>query len=369
MDGELPGQGKAAADCGRPPRQHLRDPRQEPRDERQRGGHHGLPARPVQGRSPGRAVRRSDPVDHRRPGPGLQAHGRPAGDRGGPRHGVRDLGRLRWRGWWQRRRAGAGGPRSGAARATAARTRSRTCAGGAPSALDEWIGSIKDTRRPTLNFKHLLLPHVPWQYLPDGRTYSPAGTDPIPQISRQTLQGPGPGRRAPAAPPAPGRLRGPRDPAADRPPEEGGPVGQVDGRADRRPRRRRSARASSTAARPTRRTWTRSRPCRCSSRRPARTRARSTARSWRPPTCCPTIAGRPQHRAAGGDRRQVGVLAGREATATSSRCSSATCRAGSACPSPSSSSARRSSCASGSPSSARATTAPSGSTGSVPTSS
>ena len=60
--------------------------------------------------------------------------------------------------------------------------------GGRTERLDEWIGSIKDTRRPTLNFKHLLLPHVPWQYLPDGRTYSPAGTDPIPQISRQSYE-------------------------------------------------------------------------------------------------------------------------------------------------------------------------------------
>ncbi len=92
MDGNYPVKEKRLPDCGRPPRQHLRDPRQEPRDERQRGGHHGLPARPVQGRSPGRAVRRSDPVDHRRPGPGLQAHGRPAGDRAGAGHGVGDLG-------------------------------------------------------------------------------------------------------------------------------------------------------------------------------------------------------------------------------------------------------------------------------------
>ena len=108
MDGELPGQGKAPPDCGRPSRQHLRDPRQEPRDERQRGGHHGLPARPVQGRSPGRAVRRSDPVDHRRPGPGLQAHGRPAGDRAEAGLGVRDLGRLRRRRWRQRGRPAGG---------------------------------------------------------------------------------------------------------------------------------------------------------------------------------------------------------------------------------------------------------------------
>ncbi len=82
-----------------------------------------------------------------------------------------------------------GGRRQPARRgATAARRRSQNLRGGRTERLDEWIGSIKDTRRPTLNFKHLLLPHVPWQYLPDGRTYSPAGTDPIPQISRQSYK-------------------------------------------------------------------------------------------------------------------------------------------------------------------------------------
>ena len=29
-----------------------------------------------------------------------------------------------------------------------------------------WIDSIEPGRRPGLNFKHSLLPHVPWQYLP-----------------------------------------------------------------------------------------------------------------------------------------------------------------------------------------------------------
>ena len=36
------------------------------------------------------------------------------------------------------------------------------------------------TGRPALNFKHALLPHVPWQYLPDGRQYRRAATEPIP---------------------------------------------------------------------------------------------------------------------------------------------------------------------------------------------
>ncbi|MGI8750323.1 MAG: sulfatase-like hydrolase/transferase [Thermoleophilaceae bacterium] len=52
--------------------------------------------------------------------------------------------------------------------------------------LDAWIQSIRNTRRPTLNFKHVLLPHVPWQYLPDGRQYRRVATEPIPGISRQS---------------------------------------------------------------------------------------------------------------------------------------------------------------------------------------
>ena len=47
--------------------------------------------------------------------------------------------------------------------------------GGRPARFADWLESIDSSRRPTLYFKHLLLPHVPWEYLPDGRRYS---TDP-----------------------------------------------------------------------------------------------------------------------------------------------------------------------------------------------
>ena len=53
--------------------------------------------------------------------------------------------------------------------------------------FDEWIGKIP-AKKATLNFKHALLPHVPWQYLPDGRQYRRDGTEPIPQISRQSYK-------------------------------------------------------------------------------------------------------------------------------------------------------------------------------------
>lgn len=57
--------------------------------------------------------------------------------------------------------------------------------------LDEWINSIRATRRPSLNFKHVLLPHVPWQYLPDAKQYRRVASEPIPGISRQTYNDPG----------------------------------------------------------------------------------------------------------------------------------------------------------------------------------
>jgi hypothetical protein len=34
-----------------------------------------------------------------------------------------------------------------------------------------WLRSVRGTRRPTLFFKHVLLPHGPWRYLTDGREY------------------------------------------------------------------------------------------------------------------------------------------------------------------------------------------------------
>ena len=44
--------------------------------------------------------------------------------------------------------------------------------GGRPARFSDWLDSIDSSAKPTLYFKHLLLPHVPWEYLPDGRRYS-----------------------------------------------------------------------------------------------------------------------------------------------------------------------------------------------------
>jgi Sulfatase len=55
--------------------------------------------------------------------------------------------------------------------------------GGRPARFADWLEAIDSSRRPTLYFKHVLLPHVPWEYLPDGRRYS---TDPHGNIHDST---------------------------------------------------------------------------------------------------------------------------------------------------------------------------------------
>lgn len=52
--------------------------------------------------------------------------------------------------------------------------------------FDAWIAGIRNGQRPSLNFKHALLPHVPWRYLPSGQQYNTGSTDPIPGLSRQS---------------------------------------------------------------------------------------------------------------------------------------------------------------------------------------
>lgn len=52
--------------------------------------------------------------------------------------------------------------------------------------FDAWVAAIRKGSRPSLNFKHALLPHVPWKYLPTGQVYNTAAGDPIPGLSRQS---------------------------------------------------------------------------------------------------------------------------------------------------------------------------------------
>jgi hypothetical protein len=53
--------------------------------------------------------------------------------------------------------------------------------------FDDWIREITPGARPQLSVKHTLLPHVPWQYLPDAKLYR-GGNDPIPGLSSQTYK-------------------------------------------------------------------------------------------------------------------------------------------------------------------------------------
>jgi hypothetical protein len=58
---------------------------------------------------------------------------------------------------------------------------------GRQARFEGWIEQIRPGRRPSLNFKHTLLPHVPWQYLPDARRYRRQANDALPGLSNQSF--------------------------------------------------------------------------------------------------------------------------------------------------------------------------------------
>jgi hypothetical protein len=60
--------------------------------------------------------------------------------------------------------------------------------GGREARFAAWAQAIRPSRRPSLNFKHTLMPHVPWQYLPDGRRYSRQANDPIAGLNNEAYQ-------------------------------------------------------------------------------------------------------------------------------------------------------------------------------------
>jgi hypothetical protein len=53
--------------------------------------------------------------------------------------------------------------------------------------FDDWVRNISPGARPQLSLKHTLLPHVPWQFLPDAKLYS-AGDNPIPGLSSESYK-------------------------------------------------------------------------------------------------------------------------------------------------------------------------------------
>jgi hypothetical protein len=48
----------------------------------------------------------------------------------------------------------------------------RELGGGRPERLARWLRSVRRGGRPTFYFKHVLLPHAPWVYLPSGQRYA-----------------------------------------------------------------------------------------------------------------------------------------------------------------------------------------------------
>ena len=54
--------------------------------------------------------------------------------------------------------------------------------GGRPARFESFVRSIDRTARPTLYYKHSLLPHVPFQYFPDGHRYRTQPHDVIPGL-------------------------------------------------------------------------------------------------------------------------------------------------------------------------------------------
>jgi hypothetical protein len=82
---------------------------------------------------------------------------------------------------------GSGDEASVSAGSAKASTRSNLN-GGRAVRFQEWIDNIVPGRRPALNFKHTLMPHVPWQYLPSGKRYRKAPNDAIPGLSNQSYE-------------------------------------------------------------------------------------------------------------------------------------------------------------------------------------
>ena len=55
--------------------------------------------------------------------------------------------------------------------------------GGKVRRFREFVRSIEPAERPTLWFKHVLFPHVPWQFYPSGRHYRRHAPEPIPGLN------------------------------------------------------------------------------------------------------------------------------------------------------------------------------------------
>lgn len=48
--------------------------------------------------------------------------------------------------------------------------------------FDEFLGGVEVGAEPSLDFKHSMLPHAPWEYLPSGHRYRTGATEPVPGL-------------------------------------------------------------------------------------------------------------------------------------------------------------------------------------------
>jgi hypothetical protein len=67
-------------------------------------------------------------------------------------------------------------------------TTRRNLAGGRQIRFERWIAGINAGRKPQLALKQSLLPHVPWQYMPDGRHYRNRAAELVPGLSNQVYR-------------------------------------------------------------------------------------------------------------------------------------------------------------------------------------
>jgi hypothetical protein len=127
-------------------------------------------------------------------------------------------------------------------RAQTRRSVLRGLGGGRPERLARWLRGIRPSSQPTFYFKHILLPHAPWRYLPSGRSFPSGPTQRRCSWNLQPLQSLAREPELPAAP-APGRVHRPAARQGARPAPRDRPVRPLAGGRDSRQQRElRSAR-------------------------------------------------------------------------------------------------------------------------------
>jgi len=78
---------------------------------------------------------------------------------------------------------GAGGDSGGRGRERGARAKVESALEGARTErFDEFVAGVEGGSEPSLDFKHSMFPHVPWEYLPSGRRYRTGATGPVPGL-------------------------------------------------------------------------------------------------------------------------------------------------------------------------------------------